>query len=123
MRSRFGRSVDFCFRETLAPRAREMRLAPTRSEARIWAVIRNGALGVRFRRQVVLGRFIVDFYAPSLKLVVEVDGGIHETQIVADARRDAWLASQGIAVVRVTVESVERELQLALRDLVLARRR
>lgn len=118
MRSRFRRSVDLSFRETLAPRAREMRLAPTRSEALIWAAIRNGQLGVRFRRQVVLGRFIVDFYAPSLKLVVEVDGGIHATQVAADARRDAWLAAQGIRVVRVSAELVEQQLQHALRHLI-----
>jgi very-short-patch-repair endonuclease len=52
-----------------------MRAFPTRSEALLWQALRGHQLGVRFRRQVVLHTFIVDFLAPSVGLVVEVDGG------------------------------------------------
>ena len=87
---RFGREYDRVARERLMPRAREMRLLPTRSEERLWQAIRASALGVRFRRQVILGPVIVDFFAPSVKLVVEVDGGVHARQCDADRLRDAW---------------------------------
>jgi very-short-patch-repair endonuclease len=57
---------------------------------------------VRFRRQVVLlDRYIVDFYAPSLRLVVEVDGGYHRLRKTADARRDRELRRAGYTVLRV----------------------
>jgi len=54
-------------------RARQMRSALTPSEAKLWAAIRGGRLGVSFRRQVPLGNYIADFAAPAAKLVVEVD--------------------------------------------------
>jgi very-short-patch-repair endonuclease len=60
-------------------------------EQLLWARLRGGQLGVWFRRQVVLlGSCIVDFYCPSAKVVVEVDGAYHvePTQSRADARRD-----------------------------------
>src|SRR5262249_51910188 len=64
-------------RSTLAARARLMRADPTPSEARLWRALRGAQLGVVFRRQVVVGAFIVDFAAPHAHLVVEVDGGYH----------------------------------------------
>ena len=54
-------------------RAQRMRHAPTASEAALWRRLRGRRLGVQFRRQVVLGRYIVDFVAPKARLVVEVD--------------------------------------------------
>ena len=81
-------------------RAREMRLVPTRSEEILWQAIRSGALGVRFRRQVILGPVIVDFFAPSAALVVEVDGGQHADQIAYDERRTAHLERSGLRVLR-----------------------
>jgi very-short-patch-repair endonuclease len=74
----------------------------TESEAKLWEAIRGRKLGVQFRRQVVLlGRYIVDFYAPSLRLVVEVDGGYHRLRKSADARRDRELRRAGYTVVRL----------------------
>ena len=52
-----------------------MRSALTPSEQRLWLALRGGALGVWFRRQAPLGRFIGDFVAVSERVVVEVDGG------------------------------------------------
>jgi hypothetical protein len=60
----------------------------------------GGRLGVTFRRQVPLGPFIVDFLAPSARLVVEVDGGYHELRAKADARRTRWLERRGYRVLR-----------------------
>lgn len=58
--------------------ARQMRSALAPSEQKLWEAIRGGRLGACFRRQVPLGRFIADFAAPSVRLVIEVDGGYHQ---------------------------------------------
>ncbi len=70
----------------LHQRARVMRAAPTLSEARLWARLSGSQLGVAFRRQVVLGEYIIDFLAPACRLVVEVDGPYHARRLRADAR-------------------------------------
>jgi len=79
--------------------ARRMRKEPTQSERLLWAVLSGGKLGVSFRRQVVIGTSIVDFFAPARKLVVEVDGGYHRSpeQRRADALRDRRLERAVIA--------------------------
>ena len=111
---RFGREYDRVVRERLMPRAREMRLVPTRSEEILWQAIRSGALGVRFRRQVILGPVIVDFFAPSAALVVEVDGGMHAAQRDADRIRDESLAMRGIRVLRIDASLVEASVERAV---------
>jgi very-short-patch-repair endonuclease len=80
-----------------------MRQAMTPAEFALWQKLRSRNLeGLRFRRQAPLGPYIVDFFCPELKLVVEVDGGQHWRSHNArnDALRDAWMARQGIAVIR-----------------------
>ena len=114
MRHRFGRPLDFVARQQLAPRARDMRLHPTASECRLWNAIRGGPLGVRFRRQVVLGPFIVDFFAPSVGLVIEVDGGVHRERRDNDRLRDEALVLRGLRVLRLEAELVERDIDAAL---------
>ncbi len=47
------------------------------AERLLWKHLRNNAMGVKFRRQVSVGRYVVDFYCPSLKLAIEVDGASH----------------------------------------------
>ena len=102
----------------LALRARQMRSAPTPSEAALWALIGRRQLGVVFRRQVVLaGRFIVDFCAPSVGLVVEVDGGCHSLRRGADARRDEKLRRLGFRVLRIKADVVLKEPSVTLHRL------
>jgi len=98
----------------LAERARGMRAHPTPSEAVLWAALRGRRLGVRFVRQAVIGPFIVDFFAPEVRLVVEVDGGYHAKRRNADAQRDAKLESWGYRVVRVGAWDVERIAMVAV---------
>jgi very-short-patch-repair endonuclease len=69
---------------------------------------------VAFRRQVVIGRTIVDFVAPRARLVIEVDGAHHRLRRAADARRDAKLARLGYRVLRLEAELVMRRLPVAL---------
>jgi len=95
--------------------AHRNRSSLTRSEARLWEAIRGRQLGVAFRRQVPLaGRFIVDFLAPRVKLVVEVDGGYHRLRMRADARRDEKLRRLGYRVVRLEAELVLGDLAAAV---------
>jgi very-short-patch-repair endonuclease len=92
-----------------------LRSAATTSEARLWNALRCRQLrGVAFRRQVVVGPYIVDFLAPEAKLVVEVDGGYHARQSRQDARRDAELRKLGYRVLRLPAELVMREPAEAL---------
>jgi very-short-patch-repair endonuclease len=102
-------------KDALALHAHTMRQAPTDSEARLWRALRSSQLGVAFRRQVPLLSFIADFYAPSARLVVEVDGGYHARRVSADARRDRKLARAGYRVVRLQAELVMRDLTAAVR--------
>ena len=102
-------------KDTLALHAHTMRQAPTDSEARLWRAMRSSQLGVAFRRQVPLLGFIADFYAPSARLIVEVDGGYHARRVTADARRDRKLARAGYRVVRLQAELLTRDLPAAVR--------
>jgi very-short-patch-repair endonuclease len=89
--------------------------APTPSEEALWQALRGGALGVAFKRQVVLGgRYIVDLFAPPVGLVVEVDGGVHPRSRAADRRRDEKLRQLGYRVLRVDAALVSRSIGAAL---------
>jgi len=103
-------------------RAREMRSSLTPSEQRLWLAIRGGALGVWFRRQVPLGRFIGDFVAVSARLVVEVDGGYHAQRRAADARRDRALQRLGYRVLRFQAELVTQRVEEAVAQILAALR-
>src|SRR5881392_1368473 len=62
-------------------RARELRHNPTPAERHAWTLLRNrGILGLKFRRQHVLHGFIVDFYCPSERIVIELEGGVHDNE-------------------------------------------
>ena len=92
--------------QVLAARAHAMRQSPSEPERVLWRALRASQLGVQFHRQVVVAGFIVPFYAPAARLVVEVDGAHHARQRGADRRRDARLARLGIRVLRLEARSV-----------------
>jgi very-short-patch-repair endonuclease len=69
---------------------------------------------VGFRRHVPVGRYIVDFLAPQIRLVVEVDGAYHARRTRRDRERDTWLRRQGYTVVRIGAEVVRREIAVAV---------
>ena len=83
-------------------RARAVRAEPTLAERKLWWHLRHRlALPTsHFRRQVHLGRYIVDFASHSLKIVIEIDGGQHATQHKQDAMRTRFLESEGYRVLR-----------------------
>ena len=79
---------------------------------RLWQHLRQGQLGVKFRRQHSLGSYVVDFYAPEIRLVIEIDGDSHfdhEHARTKDAIRDGTLAADRILVLRFTNPEVMRE--------------
>ena len=81
--------------------ARRLRTNSTDAERRLWYYLRaKRFFKVKFRRQVPVGPFIVDFLAYSQQLVIELDGGQHLQQQGYDQRRDAWLQRQGYRVLR-----------------------
>jgi very-short-patch-repair endonuclease len=95
--------------------AREMRRAPTRAEWRLWSALRmRQCSGRKWRRQVPFDRFILDFYCPSLRLAIEVDGGTHDDP-ARDAARDAALHALGVDVLRVLNDDVMANLEGVLR--------
>lgn len=82
-------------------RARQLRKNPTKAETRLWSALRRRQVaGARFRRQVPLGPYIVDFLCPAHRLVIEVDGGQHDARQTYDAARTRWLEAQGYSVLR-----------------------
>ncbi len=76
-----------------------MRKQMTPSEVALWQLLRRGRLGVRFRRQEPIGRFIADFVCLKFKLIVEADGAPHESS-ESDERRDEYLGRLGYTVLR-----------------------
>ena len=107
--------------------SRQLRENMTDAERHLWAKIRMKQLkGYQFYRQKPIGDYIVDFFCPRAKLVIEVDGGQHSSnEIVEDDRiRDEYMSSLGLRVLRFTnievlkrvegvVESIEQEIPLS----------
>lgn len=95
--------------------AREFRKAPTAGERILWNALRGRQLdGLKFRRQQPIGYFVVDFYNSANRLIVEVDGPIHELQKEADQARQEILQRLGLEVLRIPSETVETHLSSAL---------
>lgn len=93
--------------------ARTNRKNPTPAETTIWQkILRNRQFhGYKFLRQKPIGPYIADFYCADLKLVIEIDGDSHAEQEAYDAERSAYLARQGIRVLRYTNIDVSQQLE------------
>jgi very-short-patch-repair endonuclease len=93
----------------LTPVARKLRSDQTSAEKKFWTALRrHGVEGFRFRRQVALFRFVVDFACCEARLIVEVDGATHstESEVARDARSDEILRANGNSVLRFTNDEV-----------------
>ena len=87
--------------QTLSPRAKRLRRAQTDAERKLWLRLRSRQMnGFKFRRQQPIGRYIVDFFCPESRLVVELDGGHHADQVQKDQRRTEFLNKTGYRVLR-----------------------
>lgn len=84
----------------LRKRAKQMRSEPTPAEHRLWQILRAKRLaGYKFKRQLPIDHYIVDFVCPRRRLIVEADGGDH-AENANDVRRDAYLTTQGFRILR-----------------------
>jgi very-short-patch-repair endonuclease len=107
-------------------RSRNLKRRMTWTEQRLWAELRK--LDVNFRRQAPIGRYFADFACHAQRLVIEIDGGVHERLDevqLKDFERQQWLEGQGYRVLRFTdrqvrddvhgcIEEVQRHLALLL---------
>ena len=88
-------------------RVRAVRQSQTDAETLLWRKLWYDFSGIKFRRQHPTGPYIIDFYCPSSRLAIELDGNQHnlQTQVQYDARRTLFLNAQNIRVVRVRRDS------------------
>jgi len=111
----------------LKQRRRELRRNQTEAEKALWVYLRNKRFyGIKFFRQYSIGPYILDFYCPTLKLAVELDGGQHNQSESKDydLARSKYLRAQGIEVIRywnnevlINMEGVLAELTLKVNSL------
>ena len=103
-------------RPLIATRARSLRKEMSEPEVMLWSRLRGRTADKpTFRRQHAIGPIIVDFYCPSVRLAIEVDGATHwdyEAR-AKDATRDRWLRSQGVEVLRLSAAEIYRDLTAA----------
>lgn len=96
-------------------RAKELRQQMTAEEKILWQHLRTNRLnGLHFRRQQIIDGFIVDFYCHKARLVIEVDGNIHQHQTEYDAERDKVLTARGLRVMRIRNEEVRNAIEEVL---------
>ena len=104
--------------------ARALRKNPTDAERFLWRRLRLRQIdGQKFRRQQVLGSYVIDFVCLEKRLIVELDGGQHAERVPYDAARTAWLETQGFRVLRFwntevfkSIDPVVEVIAAALKD-------
>ena len=102
-------------------RAKALRRTMSLPEVLLWKAIKGGAVDrLKFRKQHPIGPYVLDFYCDAAKLAIEVDGATHGAgdRPARDERRDAWLADQGIATLRLPASLVLRDVDDAVRTIV-----
>jgi very-short-patch-repair endonuclease len=108
------------YNSNLKEPARHLRKEMTAAEQILWTRLRRKqVMGVQFYRQRPFLRFILDFYAPSVKLVVEVDGDHHQAepqQWTRDRQRDAILTGSDLRVLRFSNREVQQEIGSVLKQ-------
>jgi len=98
--------------------AKTLRRKQTEAEQRLWYHLRaHRFLGLKFKRQKPMGRYIVDFVCLEQRLIIELDGGQHSEQLHYDQDRDAWLRSQGYTVLRFWNNDVMQQLEGVLEQI------
>lgn len=93
-------------------KAQELRRNPTEAERKLWRRLRLRQLGGRkFRRQHPLGKYTVDFVCLEKRIIIEVDGGQHQAQVIYDQQRTAWIDQQGFRVLRFWDYAVMQDIE------------
>jgi very-short-patch-repair endonuclease len=106
-------------RQTLTVQhAKRLRRGETDAERKLWMHLRSRQVnGAKFRRQQPIGRYIVDFFCPENRLVIELDGGHHAGQVEADHRRTDCLTMAGYRVLRFWDNDVQTEPKSVLQKI------
>ena len=105
-------------KEQILGNAKALRSSQTDAEQRLWYHLRaHRFMGLKFKRQKPIGRYIVDFVCVERRLIIELDGGQHAEQVTYDQQRDAWLRSQGYTVLRFWNNDVMQELEGVLEQI------
>ncbi|MBV8908878.1 MAG: DUF559 domain-containing protein [Sphingomonas sp.] len=86
--------------------ARRLRRQLSLPEMLLWRLMRLKRGELRFRKQHAIGPFVADFYCPAARMVIEIDGATHDEREDQDSRRDAYMASLGLTVVRIPASEV-----------------
>ncbi len=108
--------------KVLLTQAREMRRVPTPPEQKLWRALRDRGLGgLKFRRQVPFGPFILDFFSGEARLIVEIDGATHATPN-HDTDRNTWLTAHGCIIIRFWNTDVMGNLDGVLQAILAANR-
>jgi very-short-patch-repair endonuclease len=101
--------------------ARKMCVSMTPAEAVLWSRLRHNRLrDLHFRRQVIIEGFVVDFYCHEFRLIIEVDGAVHDLQVEYDTERTTILMERGFRVVRLSNQDVLSNLRVAMLRIVTA---
>ena len=101
--------------------ARQLRREMSDAERLLWKHLRaHRFAGEKFRRQEPIGPFIVDFVSHGSRLIIELDGGQHTTQVAYDEERSRWLNGRGYRVIRFWNNQVLTETQPVLESIALA---
>ena len=99
--------------------AQALRNNMTDAEVLLWGYLKSNDLGLKFRRQHLISSYIADFYCHKLKLIIELDGGIHNRPDIAanDLERQTYLENQGIKVLRFSNEQIFNQLEKVLNQI------
>jgi very-short-patch-repair endonuclease len=115
--STMERKMFYGAQPDLFEKAKKLRKKMTLPELILWNKLRESQLGVRFKPQHPIDIFIADFYCHSLKLIIEVDGGIHEIKKEYDEGRTNELKEHGINVIRFSNDDVLNNIDIVLRNI------
>jgi very-short-patch-repair endonuclease len=86
--------------------AKRQRRTMSPPEVRLWSLLRRSPCGIRFRRQYPVGPYVADFYCSAAKLVIEIDGQIHDFTVERDAARDEYIRGLGLQILRIPARDV-----------------
>ena len=109
-------TADPALYQLLKDFSRQNRNHPTEAETLLWEYLSANGLGVKFKRQHIIGDYIADFVCLSHKLIVELDGGYHQLacQQISDAQCTQWLEAMGYRVIRFTNQELFNDINKVL---------
>ncbi|RMA65811.1 endonuclease domain-containing protein [Ulvibacter antarcticus] len=105
------------YRKDLKLRAQYLRNNPTETEIVLWNEIRKSSLRVEFHRQVPILDYIVDFYCHEIGLVIEIDGSVHDSQVLEDGKRQGRIEEYGVRLLRFSNKEIFTNLPGVLKTI------